>query len=199
MPVYSLRGLTMPRVFDIDEKDRMILELLEKDPEISQNEIAKVVGLSQPSVGSRIKKLKEMGIISHSYGINIKKAGLYIMKVDIKCRRPKKLITKFSRCPYFLNAFIVTGDRNLTMLFIGEELTTLEAIVDKHIRSDPEVYNVDSGIVVRAEKDTVVPVKMYVEKSESSPCNSNCSGCEFWKLELCLGCPVTGHYKGKMW
>ena len=31
----------MPKVLDIDEKDRMILELLEKDPEMSQSEIAK--------------------------------------------------------------------------------------------------------------------------------------------------------------
>ncbi len=189
----------MPRVFDIDEKDRMILELLEKDPEISQNEIAKAVGLSQPSVGSRIKKLKEMGIISHSYGINVKKAGLYIMKVDVKCRRPKKLLSRFVNCPYFLNGFIVAGDRNLTILFVGEELTTLEAIVDKHIRSDPEVYNVDAGIVVMAEKDTVIPIKLYIDRNAKSPCKVDCGNCEFWKLDLCLGCPVTGHYKGKMW
>ncbi len=189
----------MARVFDIDEKDRMILELLEKDPEISQNEIAKIVGLSQPSVGSRIKKLKEMGIISHSYGINIKRAGLYIMKVDVKCRRPKELLAKFSKCPYFLNGFIVAGDRNLMMLLVGEELTTLEAIVDKHIRADPEVYSVDAGIVVRAEKDTVIPIKMYIERDSKAPCNGDCGSCEFWTLNLCLGCPITGYYRGKMW
>ncbi|OYT34165.1 AsnC family transcriptional regulator [Archaeoglobales archaeon ex4484_92] len=188
-----------PRIFDIDEKDRIILELLEKDPDISQNEIAKVVGLSQPSVGSRIKKLKEMGIISHSYGINLKKSGLFIMKVDVKCRRPKKLLSRFVDCPYFLNGFIIAGDRNLTVFLASEELTTLEAIVDKHIRSDPEVYNVDAGIVVMAEKDAVMPIKLHIVRNSESPCKADCGSCEFWKLDLCLGCPVTGHYKGKIW
>lgn len=63
----------MLHVFDLDEKDKRILELLEKNPEMTQNDIARVVGLSQPSVGARIKKLKELGLISHVYGLNLKK------------------------------------------------------------------------------------------------------------------------------
>jgi DNA-binding Lrp family transcriptional regulator len=189
----------MVGIFDIDEKDRMIIKLLEEDPDISQNEIAKIVGLSQPSVGSRIKKLKDMGIISHSYGINVKNAGLYILKVDVKCREPKKILNKMSECPFFLNGFIVAGNKNLMILFAGEDLTTLEAIVDHHIRPDPEVYDVDVGIIVRAEKDSIIPLKLHVEKSKNASCNGKCSTCDFWRLNLCLGCPVTGHYRGKIW
>lgn len=80
----------MLRVLDVNDKDRMVLELLEKNPEMSQSEIARVVGLSQPSVGSRIKKLKELGVISHVCGLNFKKSGLHILKVDIKCKNPWK-------------------------------------------------------------------------------------------------------------
>ncbi|WP_202318771.1 Lrp/AsnC family transcriptional regulator [Archaeoglobus neptunius] len=191
----------MTKIIDIDEKDRMILELLEKDPEMSQSEIAKVVGLSQPSVGSRIKKLKELGVISHAYGLNIKKSGLYVLKVDVKCKKPSEILSKLSKCPFFLNGFIVAGDKNLTLFLSGEDLTTLEAIVDKHIRAEPEVYNVEAGIIVRSEKDAVMPVKMYIEKSRNVPCGEevNCTTCEYWRIDLCLGCPVTGHYKGKIW
>lgn len=190
----------MPKVLDIDEKDRMILELLEKDPEMSQSEIAKLVGLSQPSVGSRIKKLKELGVISHAYGLNIRKSGLHILKVDIKCKKPSEILSKLSECPFFLNGFVVAGDKNLTVFLGGEDLTTLEALVDKHIRSDPEVYNVDSGIIVRSERDTVMPIKMYIERAKNPPCGYNgCEKCDYWKINLCLGCPVTGHYKGKIW
>lgn len=190
----------MPRLVDIDAKDRMILELLERDPEMSQSEIAKIVGLSQPSVGSRIKKLKEMGIISHAYGLNIKKAGLHILKVDIKCKKPAEILSKLSGCPFFLNGFIVAGDRNLTVILGGEDLTTLEALVDKHIRADPEVYNVEAGIIVRAERDAVMPIKMHIEKASKAPCgDSDCGSCEYWKINLCLGCPITGHYRGTIW
>jgi DNA-binding Lrp family transcriptional regulator len=189
----------MVGLFELDEKDKAILELLEKDPEISQNEIAKLVGLSQPSVGARIKKMIDFGIVNHIYGVNIKNPGLYILKVDVKCRQPRELLKLFEACPFFLNGFIVAGNMNLCMMFIGEDLTTLEAIVDRHIRPSPNVYDIDVGIVVRAERDTVVPMKIHVEPSNEVPCKSNCGDCDYWANELCLGCPVTGHYRGKIW
>jgi len=190
----------MAKNIEIDDKDRMILELLERDPEMSQSEIAKVVGLSQPSVGSRIKKLKELGVISHVYGLNIKKSGLYILKVDMKCKRPSKILGKLSNCPFFLNGLVLAGDKNATILLVSEDLTTLEAIVDKHIRAEPDVYDVEAGIVVRAERDAVMPIKMYIERQKNAPCgDGSCTNCDYWKIDLCLGCPVTEHYRGKLW
>jgi len=137
----------MVGLFELDEKDKMILEVLEENPEMSQNEIAKIVGLSQPSVGARIKKMKELGIINHAYGINLKNPGLYILKVDIKCRQPRELLKLFEGCPFFLNGFI--------------------------------------GI--------------HIKKDGEPSCGSNCEECDYWINELCLGCPVTGHYRGKVW
>lgn len=191
--------MIMVGLFELDSKDKIILKILEETPEISQNEVARLVGLSQPSVGARIKKMKNMGIINHSYGINIKEPGLYVLKVDVKCRQPRDLLRIFADCPFFLNGFIVAGNRNLTMMFIGENLSTLEAIVDQHIRPSPEVYDINVGIMVGAERDTVVPMRIRVERSDKPSCNFTCIQCDYWSNEFCLGCPVTGHYKGKIW
>ncbi len=188
----------MLHVFDLDEKDKLILELLEKNPEMTQNDIARVVGLSQPSVGARIKKLKELGLISHVYGLNLKNSGLYVVKVDMKCRNPRKIVERFSKCPHFLNAFVVAGNRNLTLLLVGEDLSTIEAIVDKHLRPNSEVHDIDLGIMIKAERDIVMPVKILVEK-KGSPCGSDCSECEYYKSELCNGCPATEFYRGSLW
>lgn len=189
----------MTGLFELDEKDKAILEILEKNPEISQNEMARLVGLSQPSVGSRVKKMIDYGIISHTYGINIKNPGLYILKADVKCKQPRELLKLFEGCPFFLNGLIIAGNKNLTLLFICEDLTTLEAIVDQHIRPNPDVYDIDVGIVVRSERDTIVPMRIRVEPSEEPSCKSNCGNCDYWSNKLCLGCPVTGHYRGKVW
>ncbi|MFO7966556.1 MAG: winged helix-turn-helix transcriptional regulator [Archaeoglobaceae archaeon] len=189
----------MAGFIELDRKDKEILEMLEDNPEISQNEISRKVKLSQPSVGARIKKMVEFGILNHVYGLNIKNPGLYILKVDVKCRQPRDLLKLFDGCPFFLNGFVVAGNRNLSMMFICEELTTLEAIVDQHVRTSKDVYDIDVGIVIRAERDTVVPMKIHIEPSESSPCKSDCGNCDYWENELCLGCPITGHYRGKVW
>lgn len=189
----------MPGLFELDDKDKIILEILEEDPEASQDRIAKLTGLSQPSVGARIKKMKEKGIVNHSYGVNIKEPGLYILKVDVKCRQPRDLLKLFEGCPFFLNGFIVAGNMNLTMMLICEDLSTLEAIVDQHIRPSSDVHDIDVGIMVRAERDTVVPMRIHVEHAKESPCGSNCGTCDYWIDKICLGCPVTGHYRGKVW
>lgn len=56
----------------------------------SDKEIARLIGISQPSVGARIKKLKERGLISYVVGTNLKKVGLYLSKVEITAKRPMK-------------------------------------------------------------------------------------------------------------
>lgn len=95
----------MVGLFELDEKDKVILEILENDSETSQDKIAKLAGLSQPSVGARVKKMKSMGIINHTYGVNIKDPGLYILKVDIKCRQPRDLLKLFEGVPILLEWF----------------------------------------------------------------------------------------------
>ena len=60
----------------IDKKDRVIISMYAENPDTSQEEIAKVINLSQPSVAMRIKKLKENGAIETQTGINPLKMGL---------------------------------------------------------------------------------------------------------------------------
>ncbi len=47
----------------MDEIDRQILDLLQRDGKISQARIAEAVGLTTPSVNERIKKLETRGFI----------------------------------------------------------------------------------------------------------------------------------------
>ena len=63
----------------IDSKDRKIISLLRKDARISQEEIAKEIGLSRPTVQKRIKALEENNIIlGYQIIIDEKKLGKQI-------------------------------------------------------------------------------------------------------------------------
>ncbi len=172
------------RVLEIDEKDRQIIRILQKNPKVSQVEIARMVGLSQPSVGSRIRKLRELGVIDCTYGLNLKTSTMYILKVDVRCRNPNEILESLKDCPFFLNGFVVAGNRNLILLFVGEHLPTLEAVVDKKVRPNPDVYDVDVGIVVRSVNSTVIPLNV-----DFRGCESECEDCDYWR-KICLGCPA---------
>jgi DNA-binding Lrp family transcriptional regulator len=184
---------------DLDEKDRKIVSLFEKDPDVSQVEIAEQVGLSQPTVGARIGKLKQSGVISTTAGMDLMKVGLKLAKVDITARNSIDVLGQFKACPCFLNGFVVSGKENLSLFFISEDISTIEAIVDKHIRSHPEVVNVDLGIIITAVNDLVLPVKLNVEKGDKTPCGFDCKECDYYTSNRCLGCCASKAYKGTFW
>lgn len=54
-------------VHDLDEKDRLILSALQDDAKVSLSVLGSKVGLTRMSVFSRIRSLKEHGVIEGSY------------------------------------------------------------------------------------------------------------------------------------
>jgi DNA-binding Lrp family transcriptional regulator len=182
----------------IDDKDRMIISLYSSNPDISQEEIAKAIKLSQPSVAIRIKKLKESGALEFQTGINPLKMGLYMAKVDISSTDPKELLNMFRNCPYFANGFSISGKSNLCLFFISENISTLEAIVNGHIRPNKSVSDVDFNIVINTEREFIVPTILTPEITDNPPCGImlNCTNCQSYEEGKCMGCPATGEYQG---
>jgi len=182
----------------IDEKDKVIISLFAENPHMSQEEIAKEIGLSQPSVAVRIKKLREGGGLATQTGIDPQKLGLYLAKVDISSNNTSLILNMFKNCPYFANGFTVSGKYNLCLLFMSENIATLEAIVNGHIRTHESTMDVDFNIVINSEKDFIVPVVLNSEHREKPPCGmmTHCLDCQSFKDKKCMGCPATGEYQG---
>lgn len=191
----------MKEFLDLDKRDREILSLLEHYPEISQSDMAEKLKISQPSISARIHKLKQKGALSHVVGMNLKKVNLYMAKVDVVANNTSSVLDIFKDCPYFLNGLIVSGRNNLCLFFVGEDISTLEAIVDGHLRSNPLVKSAELSIVITTMKDFVMPIKMNFDFSSTPPCGNgcNCKDCSHHISNRCLGCPVTNSYNGKIW
>lgn len=184
--------------FRLDEKDRIIFEALQENPEATQQGISSITGLSQPSIGSRVKKMREMKIIDHIYGINLKNTGPYVLKVEVRSSNPKDLIKTFEGCPFFLNGFVLTSEMNVTLMFICEQINSLDAIVDNHIRPRSDVHEIDVGVIVTTERDAFFPVKVNITPNGTPSCGSPCQRCDYWFNGVCPGCPVTGYYRGEI-
>ncbi|MDO9098948.1 MAG: Lrp/AsnC family transcriptional regulator [Candidatus Methanoperedens sp.] len=191
----------MREFLDLDKRDREILSLLEQNPEMSQNDMALKLKISQPSVSARIHKLKQKGALAHVVGMNLKKVALYMAKVDVMAKNTSSILDIFKDCPYFLNGLIVSGEHNLCLFFVGEDIATLEAIVDGHLRNNPVVTSAKVSIVITPLKDLILPLKMSFGSSDTPPCGHgyNCKECAHHISNRCLGCPVTNSYNGKIW
>jgi DNA-binding Lrp family transcriptional regulator len=185
----------------IDDKDRIILSLTHDNQNISQEEIAKKLKISQPSVAVRIRKLKEKGLIDQIIGVNLNKVSLKVAMVRIATTNTEKILNMFRDCPFFINGFIITGKDNLVLLLAGDDMPSLESIIDSHIRPDNDVQSVDFDLIITSIKNFIVPIKIPTGNLNNPPCGQNhkCKDCNAYNSKRCLGCPSTGNYKGTFW
>jgi Lrp/AsnC family transcriptional regulator, leucine-responsive regulatory protein len=158
----------------LDERDSVILAMVQKDPGVSQEVIANRIKLSQPSVGARIRKLQEKGVLSTINGVNFRVVDLNLAKVDINATDTTAIINEFKDCPFFVNALITSGKHNLCLFFMATDLKRLEGIVNYHLRGNPKVKEVEMNIVISTAKDFVLPLNIDYENENQLSCKQNC-------------------------
>jgi len=181
---------------EIDSKDRKIITLLYDNQNISQEELAKKVKLSQPSIAIRLKKLKKRGIIDQIIGINLNKVGIYVAMVMVRTTNTTKILNMFRKCPFFLNGFVISGEKNLMLMFAGEDLASLESIIDERLRPDDDVQSADFNIVISSIKDFIMPIKLIERPLKKPPCGVEYKQCQAYNENRCFGCPATSRYRG---
>jgi len=158
----------------LDERDNVILSMVQSNPSVSQDEIAKKIKLSQPSVGARIRKLQEKGILYTVNGVNFRVVDLYLAKVDVHSTDTTATISEFNDCPFFINALITSGKYNICLFFMSTDLKRLEGIVNHHLRSNPKVKEVELNIVISTSKDFVLPINIDYENKNQLTCEQTC-------------------------
>ncbi len=161
----------------LDDRDNVVLSLIQRDPNISQEEIAKKIKLSQPSVGARIKKLQQKGILYNVNGVNFRVVDLSLAKVDISATDTAAIINEFKDCPFFVNALITSGKHNLCLFFMATDLKRLEGIVNHHLRGNEKVKDIQMNIVISTAKDFVLPLNINYENQEQIDCEQHCKDC----------------------
>lgn len=181
---------------EIDDVDRRILHLLSENPEISQTDVAERLKISQPAVSARINKLKEKGVLGFLIGVDVRKAQLFLAKIDVVTANTEQVLSSLNKCPLYLNGFLTSGKYNLTVLLVGENMRSIVSCVDSHLRPNPSIKEMEFNLVVTPIRDFIVPVKPILDKKKLTPCEKDCSKCMFYVNNRCLGCPASTDYRG---
>ncbi|MBW2990587.1 Lrp/AsnC family transcriptional regulator [Candidatus Woesearchaeota archaeon] len=158
----------------LDDRDNTLLSMIQKNPKISQEEIAKKIKLSQPSVGARIRRLQQKGILHNISGVNFRVVDLSLAKVDINSTDTTAVIKEFKDCPFFINALVTSGKYNLCLFFMATDLKRLEGIVNYHLRGNPKVKEIEMNIVISSAKDLVMPLNIDYESKEQVTHDQKC-------------------------
>jgi DNA-binding Lrp family transcriptional regulator len=183
---------------DLDDVDKKILCLLSDDPQVSQAELSERLKISQPAISARIRKLEENGILARLIGTDVKKAQLFLAKVDITTNHVEQFLKSVEDCPLYLNCFLTSGRHNMTCFLMGEDMRSVMSCVDSSFRQNPSIKSMECDLVMSPTRPLIVPVKPHMEKKKVTLCGKDCSTCTFYTSDRCLGCPSSIHYKGKI-
>ena len=119
---------------DLDQKDRKILEALQINARQSLAALGKRIGLSQPAMSERVRKLEAAGVIE-GYGarINFRKIGVglqVIIRIETTHASIRKYLKLFEQMPEVLEADRVTGEDCFIVRCAIAEVSDLERVVD---------------------------------------------------------------------
>lgn len=185
----------------MDEVDKKIVAMLQKDGRVSLSRIAKQLGLSHVAVGKRIEKLCR-DLVKVSAGINAKKIGFRVAIVNAEVESPEilqELLEKFSKCPRIVFLTTTTGAYNLMSIMIAEDADTLDAILQIcSIRSQKGIRRSEAIVGETPKVPEYLLIPIVDKKEEDAPCGINCGKCARYKEKRCLGCPATIYYHGPL-
>jgi DNA-binding Lrp family transcriptional regulator len=172
--------MTLSEKLHFDEVDRKIITLLQENPDMTHNEIAGLIGRSQPTIGIRLRKLLKSGAFLIQPGVNFRAVELYMGRVNIQTKNPEKIFELAECCPFVLNCFSVSGDYNIVLLIVSTKLEYIDAIVNTHFRKSPHSNRVKVEIVLDIAKDFTIPVRFEEQQLHDPTNHKNCiEECDF--------------------
>jgi DNA-binding Lrp family transcriptional regulator len=174
----------------LDETNKKIISLVERNVAISQSEIAKELGLSQSSIALRLEKLRKSELLIEETGIEVRKLGLQMCRADLSCSDIPRVLNWARSCPLLVNGTVSVGHHNVTLYFMAEDIEMFQEIIDEHLRKLPGVGEVIFSPIVSWVKNSGVAVPLDVKKTKTPPCAM---------LPFCHRCPTNPDYNGSIW
>ncbi|NPT55933.1 Lrp/AsnC family transcriptional regulator [Paraburkholderia elongata] len=134
------------RQVTLDRLDWRILEALQCNARISNTELGKQIGLSQPAVTARIKRLEEQGVIEgYAARINPGLVGrgiAAIVRIRTTHAEIRRCLRAFESMPEIVEAHRITGEDCFMVRILVEEMTQLEVAIDSLARFGPVTTSV---------------------------------------------------------
>jgi len=198
----SLTTRSETRLDDIDKK---LVSILQKNGRTSLSEIGKDLGMSHVAVSKRLDKLVQSELVRITAGVNAEYLDTKVLFMGLETEDmevAERIQAKYMDCPRLLMYAPVTGRYNVFAVMVAEDTWSLESIIGTcSMRTEPGVRRSESwfGNAPISPKYLQVDLAPGNSNSSVSPCGRDCGACKRYTADKCVGCPPTSVYKGKLW
>ncbi|MFE8605293.1 Lrp/AsnC family transcriptional regulator [Archangium violaceum] len=153
----------------MDELDHRLVDLLQRDGRATQLELSRSVGLSQPAVAERIRKLEERGVITgYTARVDASKLGKDITAfIGVSIEHPKYFegfARKVLAMPEVLEAHRVAGQDSYILKVRTRNTKTLDTLLVETLRTISGVTRTHTTIVLTSIKE-----ETYIHVSPEEP------------------------------
>jgi len=140
----------------LDERDRIIIEMLTKDARTPFTEIAKVLGISETAVRKRVKALEEAGVIKqYTIVIDPSKLGYNLVSLTGIDTMPEKIFdvaAKLKEFDFVRNVYLTSGDHMIMTEVWAKDGEDLSDIISNKIGKIEGVTKVCPAIILEKLK-----------------------------------------------
>ena len=155
----------------LDGADRQLVELLQADGRATQSALAQAVGLSQPAVAERIRKLESRGLITgYVARVDARRLGKDITAfIGVGIEHPRHFegfAKRIKAMPDVLEAHRVAGEDSYLLKVKTANTASLDALLVEGLRTIPGVTRTNTTIVLSSIQEST---HVHVTPNEESP------------------------------
>src|SRR5215475_10410312 len=142
----------------LDQIDYKLIDLLQEDGRMTQLELAAGVGMSQPAVAERMRKLEnEQVITGYTARVNGRKLGKDITAfVGVRIEHPKYnagFAKRILDLPDVLECHRITGPDSYLLKVVTENTESLDLLISDLLRQIPGVTRTLTSIVTSSIRE----------------------------------------------
>jgi len=148
-------------VHTIDEQDKRILSVLQKNCRVSSQELADAANTSSATCWRRVRSLEEAGLIE-DYRAILNQQGLgygVTIFVHVSVERQKDEVVKeieerIAANPMVMECYATTGDADFMLRVVAKDIDSYDQFLQSFLFKLPGVSQVRSNIALREIKQT---------------------------------------------
>ena len=155
----------MPKMnegIELDDIDKRIIEMLQEDSRKPFVEIAKELGLSDPTIHGRVKKLQEAGVIEKFTAVlapaKVEKGIAAFVEINVKPDSIEEVIGNLGEIEEILEIHETFGDYDLIAKLRAKTNEDLRDLVAREIRTIPHIVNTKVTTVLKTRKEAQLKI-----------------------------------------
>jgi Lrp/AsnC family transcriptional regulator, leucine-responsive regulatory protein len=157
----------------MNEIDKKILNIIQKDARTSNAEIARQVGLAPSAVLERIRKLEERGVIGgYTAKINAAEVGYALtafvaVRTHECCGETDKFLAEI---PEVLEVHDVAGEDSYLLKVRAKNTEDLSRLLRERLKNVPNVASTKTTVVLQTIKETIaLPIETETKAEPDAP------------------------------